>query len=181
MACHGVFCKLYHSLMIFHCLTPRAFRRVGFIQWKNIRLWYNLQNTRWYSKPILVNYQFYPIDCFWFLSSYLQCQNYFYPYAFTLIFYDIYKTESNFYDNWRVKSNSVYWPIGLVTVVFMTTVTRPMGQDTEWMHGDDCTYTQVDEHIGFMYFIKVIIILIIMSSSSSSSRHNCAINTPLYK
>lgn len=43
-----VYCKLYHILMIFHRMTPRAARRVGVIQWKIIKLWYNLkysQNT----------------------------------------------------------------------------------------------------------------------------------------
>ena len=28
-----------------------------------------------HGKPILVNYPFYPIDCFWFLNFNLQCQN----------------------------------------------------------------------------------------------------------
>ena len=30
----GVFCKLYHSLVIFHCWIPQASRRVGVIQLK---------------------------------------------------------------------------------------------------------------------------------------------------
>ena len=28
-----------------------------------------------HGKPFSVNYPFYPIDCFWFLNSNLQCQN----------------------------------------------------------------------------------------------------------
>ena len=32
MACHGVFCKLYHSLMFFHCMTPTRLTARGVIQ-----------------------------------------------------------------------------------------------------------------------------------------------------
>ena len=40
-------------------LTPRAVRRVGLIQWKNIKLWYNYRTL--HGKPFSVNYPFYPI------------------------------------------------------------------------------------------------------------------------
>ena len=40
-----------------------------------------------HGKPFSVNYRFYPIDCFWFLNSNLQCQNLlFISSAFTLVF-----------------------------------------------------------------------------------------------
>ena len=74
MACHGVFCKLYHSLMIFHCLTPRAVRQVGVIRERTSD--FNVIYRTLRGKPILVNYPFYPIDCFWFLNSKLQCQKF---------------------------------------------------------------------------------------------------------
>ena len=74
MACHGVFCKLYHSLMIFHCLIPRAVRRVGIIRERTSDFDVIYRTLR--GKPILVNYPFYPIDCFGFLNSNLQCQKF---------------------------------------------------------------------------------------------------------
>ena len=67
-----MFCKSYHSLTIFHCFTPWAVRRDGIIQWKTSN--YDIYRPL-HSKPILVNYPFYPTDCFWFLNSNLQCQN----------------------------------------------------------------------------------------------------------
>ena len=73
MACHGVFCKLYDSLMIFHCLTPQPSGKLwSYIEWTYD---YDIIYRTLHGKPILVNYPFCPIDSFWFLNSNLQCQN----------------------------------------------------------------------------------------------------------
>ena len=76
-ACHGVFCKLYHGLVIIHSLTTQAVTR---------------------HRPAV----------FVFSIAIYNVKNYLLPFAFTLIFKDIYTTESNIYDNYKVN------PIGAV-------------------------------------------------------------------
>ena len=72
MVCNGVFCKLYHSLMI-SLFDHEPSGELG--SYSERISAYDIIYRTLQGKPFSVNYPFYPTDCFWFLISNSQCQN----------------------------------------------------------------------------------------------------------